>query len=72
LEEEEIAPEIEIVPINPWVEIDPWSHWWMEQLWAGLEELMEEVQAEELEAAGAWACPWWRWLFAPLGSEYLT
>ena len=23
LEEEEIAPEIEIVPINPWVEIDP-------------------------------------------------
>ena len=45
LEEEEIAPEIEIVPINPWVEIDPWSHWWMEQLWAGLEELMEEVQA---------------------------
>ena len=46
LEEEDATPEIEIV--------HPWGHWWLEELWAELEKLVEEVQAEEPEAVGAW------------------
>ena len=28
---------IEVVPIDHWAEIDPWSYWFLDELWVALE-----------------------------------